>query len=140
LILVHSHFAGWRPPERLGCPIACEISTDLARLGEAAAVVYHIPSWQGPPRFERRPGQPAVAWSLESPINYPLQAIPNFMSQFDATVTYRQDATVWCPYFDPADADRMLGPPRPKTERARPPCSSPPTRPSAAAARATCAS
>jgi hypothetical protein len=92
---------------------------DRGRLAEADAVVYHIPTLPGEARrIERRPGQKTVALSLESEVNYPLLADPGFMSQFDITMTYRQDSTIWCAYFDPELADRLLTPPQPKTEAA----------------------
>ena len=118
VILVYNHFDGWRPPARLDCPIACELTTDRARLDGADAVVYHIPTWRGPYRIARRPGQIGIALSLESEVNYPLLADPVFMSQFDLTMTYRQDSTIWCAYLGPDLARELRSPCRQKTEAA----------------------
>ena len=38
------------------------------------------------------------------------------MRRFDITMTYERAATVWCPYFSPDIADKLLQLPRPKTE------------------------
>jgi hypothetical protein len=119
LILVYNHFASWGPPTRHDCPAACEFTMDRGRLAEADAAVYHIPTLPADTRrIEKRPGQKAVALSLESEGNYPLLADPEFMGQFDITMTYRRDATIWCAYFDPDLAVRLLTPPQPKTEAA----------------------
>jgi hypothetical protein len=53
---------------------------------------------------------------MESAVNYPELSDPAFMRQFEITMTYRRDATIWCPYFGPEIATALLAPPRPKTE------------------------
>ena len=105
---------------RTDCGGACAFSSDRACLPRATAVVFHIPTLRGvtlPPRY---PGQQWVAWSMESEANYPELADPAFMRQFEITMTYRRDATVWSPYFGGPgfDAAALLTPPRPKTEAA----------------------
>ena len=37
------------------------------------------------------------------------------MGRFDITMTYRRDATIWCPYFDAGTAAALRRPPQPKT-------------------------
>jgi Glycosyltransferase family 10 (fucosyltransferase) C-term/Fucosyltransferase, N-terminal len=93
-------------------------TTDLGFLPRAAAVVFHLPTLNHlsfPPRLE---GQKWVAWSMESRANYPLLGDGDFMGQFDITMTYEREATVWCPYFSPAVADKLLQAEQAKTELA----------------------
>jgi hypothetical protein len=101
---------------KLDCGEACEFTFDVERLPEAAAVVFHIPTLRGLRLPPKRPGQLWIAWSLESDVNYPELADPAFMRQFEITMSYRRDATVWHPYFGPEIADALLAPPQPKTE------------------------
>jgi hypothetical protein len=96
----------------------CEFSTDRARLAEAAAVVFHIPTLTPVDRPIKYPGQWWVAWSMESDVTCPALADPAFMRHFELTMTYRRDASVWCPYFDGATAANLLRPPQPKTAAA----------------------
>ena len=96
----------------------CAVSTDRARLAEAAAVVFHIPTLTPADRPIKYPGQRWVAWSMESDVVYPTLANPSFMRHFELTMTYRRDASVWCPYFDGATAGDLLRPPQPKTAAA----------------------
>jgi hypothetical protein len=49
-------------------------------------------------------------------VNYPELDDPAFMRQFEITMTYRRNATVWWPYFGPDTAAALLRPPRPKAE------------------------
>jgi alpha-1,3-fucosyltransferase 10 len=98
------------------CPHACELTTDRARLAEADALVFHVPTLARVALPVRRPGQRWVAWSMESVVNYPVLGDRRFMRQFDLTMTYERAATVWCPYLEPGMADPLLQPPRPKTE------------------------
>ncbi len=55
---------------------------------------------------------------MESEVSYPQLADPAFMSQFDVTMTYKQDSTIWCAYFGTAMVPDLLRPPQPKTEAA----------------------
>lgn len=100
----------------IDCPDACEFSFDLRRLPEAAAVVFHVPTLRALPLPPKPRGQLWAAWSMESDVNYPQLADPAFMAQFEITMTYRRDATVWCPYLDVETAAALLTPPQPKTE------------------------
>jgi hypothetical protein len=101
-------FPGWLDFAPDACP-GCELTRDLGRVRDADAVVFHIPTTPAVP-FRKPDGQKWVAWSAESEANYPLLADPEFMSQFDLTVTYRRDADVvlagfqceeWLPYEPP---------------------------------------
>jgi hypothetical protein len=83
---------------------------DRARISDADAVVFHIPSLRDPIAELPKPaGQRWVAWSMESDANYPVLTDPAFMRHFDLTMTYRRDADIWVPYLQsellhPADA------------------------------------
>jgi len=116
-------------PARLDdCPGECRMIYDRLRIAEANAVVFHIPTLRDPiERLWKRPGQRWVAWSMESDANNPRLADPEFMSNFELTMTYRRDSDVWVPYlkagfvgladgFVGPGPEAMLEPPRPKTE------------------------
>lgn len=105
---------------RTDCGGACEFSVDRSHLPVATAVVFHIPTLRGMTLPRRYPGQQWVAWSMESEANYPELADPGFIRRFEITMTYRRDATVWCPYFGGPgfDATALLTPARLKTEAA----------------------
>ncbi len=109
------------------CASHCRLLTDPARLQEADAVVFHIPTLRGPINLPKRAGQRWVAWSLESDANYPQLADRAFMAQFDLIMTYRQDADIWASYFGswtfPSWHSHLNRKPK-----AYPPCISPPTR------------
>jgi hypothetical protein len=97
----------------------CRITSDVTTFGDAAAVVFHIPSLRKLPTLKPR-GQLWVAWSMESEVNYPRLRDPSFMRQFDLTMTYRLDADVAVAYTsyygDVANLARALRiPPRPKS-------------------------
>ncbi len=92
-----------------------EITTDRRRIDEADAVVFHIPTWSDECDIPKRPGQKYVALSLESEINYPRLADPAFLGKFDLTMLYRQDASVWWPYFGPEIVAALRRPPMPKS-------------------------
>ncbi len=117
LVLLYNHpFPGLAGRTKLDCGGACDFTPDPKRLSEATAVVFHIPTLRGIPLPLKRRGQLWVAWSLESEVNYPELADPSFMRQFGITMTYRRDATVWWPYFEPDIEAALVRPPRPKTE------------------------
>ncbi len=96
---------------------ACAFTDDRRRLGEADAVIVHIPTLGAVDLPPKQQGQRWVAWSMESDVNYPALADPVFMRRFDVTMTYRRDSTVWCPYFGPGTDTALLTAPRRKTER-----------------------
>jgi hypothetical protein len=118
ILLYNRAFPRMDDPARTDCQGACAFTSDRARLPEATAVVFHIPTLRGAPLPPKPAGQRWVAWSMESEAHYPELADPAFMGQFDATMTYRRSATVWCPYFGGPGFDEaaFLHSPRPKTE------------------------
>ncbi|OEO28518.1 hypothetical protein VW23_004475 [Devosia insulae DS-56] len=97
-------------------------TTDQARLREADAVVFHIPDWR-PTQLDdtpKYPGQLWVLWSMESAVNYPRMADPDFLRHFDLSVTYERTADIWSSYL-PGRAQwqaALAMPPPPKTETA----------------------
>ena len=117
LVLFYNRaFFGFGDPTKVDCGGRCEFTSDRRRIAQANAIVFHIPTLRGIPLPPKRPWQRWVAWSLESAVNYPELADPPFMRQFEITMTYRRDATVWWPYFEPDTAAALLRPPCPKTE------------------------
>jgi Glycosyltransferase family 10 (fucosyltransferase) C-term/Fucosyltransferase, N-terminal len=117
LILFYNRaFAGFGDPTKVDCGGSCELTADPGRLAEVKAIVFHIPTLRGIPLPPKHPLQQWVAWSMESAVNYPELVDPTFMRQFEITMTYRRDATIWWPYFGPEIAAAILAPPHPKTE------------------------
>ena len=97
-----------------GIPEMCEITMDRARLREADAVVFHLPSLGRWGRVKKFPGQLWVAWSMECDLHYPRFQTPRFLSRFDLTMTYRQDAHVVAPYYNFHLMEPLRTPPKPK--------------------------
>jgi hypothetical protein len=102
-------------------PDGCQLTTDRHRVGQAAAVVFHIPSVSALPT-RKPPGQLWVAWSLECEANYPRLRDPAYMRQFDLTMTYRLDSDVpiaYTSYYSDVDnlARALRTPPKPKSPR-----------------------
>jgi hypothetical protein len=97
-----------------GCGDRCDVTLDRRRLGEADAVVFHIPTTGRLPRRKRR-GQLWVAWSAESDVNYPRLADRGFMRRFDLTATYRTTSDVVLAYATSEHLTSLRTPPRPKT-------------------------
>jgi hypothetical protein len=108
-----------QPIETEGVPLldGCRLTTERRFYRDAAAVVFHIPSLRELPR-QKPPGQLWVAWSLECDANYPRLRDPEYMRQFDLTMTYRLDADVivaYTSYFPGIDlASALRTPPKPK--------------------------
>jgi hypothetical protein len=86
-----------------------EVVTDRAVVADADAVVFHIPTLKWKKLPKKRPGQLWVAWSWESPANYPVMEDKRAMAAFDLTATYERKSDVWTPYFGPGS---LLGPDR----------------------------
>ena len=83
-----------------------EITADISRIKSADIVVFHIPTMEfftywGLRTPTKQPGQIWVGWSMESHVQHPKQADPEFMSHFDLTVGYEKNSDVWCPYYFP---------------------------------------
>jgi len=116
--LFHNDTWGKAPRELPADGVPCRLSFEPARLFEADAVVFHVPTLADPPSLPKRPGQRWVAWSMESEVNYPQLRDPAFMRRFDLTMTYRRDADVWAPYLGPDLLRDLAAPPQPKTEAA----------------------
>jgi hypothetical protein len=117
-ILFYNDFWPSLPQPLPDCPRSYQLTFDRGRLSEAELVVFHLPTLTEPITTGKRPGQQWVAWSMESDVNCPLLADPTFMQQFDLTMTYRRDASVWTPYFGPDTLACLSTPPQPKTEQA----------------------
>jgi hypothetical protein len=96
----------------------CEILFDPARIREADAVLFHIPTAPDFSRLRKYRGQHWVAWSMESDVNYPMLRFAPYMAQFDLTMTYRLDSDIPMLYFGPRVRDRLFDPPQPKTAEA----------------------
>lgn len=80
-------------------PPEFEFTEDRRRFSDADAVIFHIPQllpffWHRKPR-----GQIWVAWSMECEEHYPRLRDVEFMSRFDLTMTYRQNADVFISYI-----------------------------------------
>jgi len=82
-------------------PPGFEISTDLDRLHEASAIIFHVPDMLTLKGIPKLPGQLWIGWSGECPIHRPYQ---HSFDIFDLTMTYKADADIFKPYF-PALAD-----------------------------------
>lgn len=95
-ILVYS--AMWGAPVEPLDPGSCRISTDRGDFDRADVVVFHLPTLRKE-RPAKRPGQIWVGWTMECDVNYPRQADPAVMSQFDLTMTYHLDADVPTTYL-----------------------------------------
>jgi hypothetical protein len=117
-ILVYNAFWPSIEADFVGCSARCRLLTDPSRLAEVDAVVFHIPTLEGPLDLPKPAGQLWVGWSLESEAYYPLQTDPAFIKQFDLMMTYRQDADIWSPYFGPYIVPDLMRPPRSKAEPA----------------------
>lgn len=76
-------------------PSDFEISTDLSRLHEASAIVFHVPEMQTLEGITKFPGQLWIGWSTECPAHRPHQ---RFLDRFDLSMTYKTDADVFSSY------------------------------------------
>jgi hypothetical protein len=106
------------PDEGPICDGRGELTFDRSRIGEADAVVFHIPSIPPSVRLRKRRGQRWVALSMESDVNYPQLRNRKFMAQFDYFMTYRLDSdfpTLYAGAGMPAD---LATPVKPKTAEA----------------------
>jgi len=122
LILLYNAHKGTKDQIQDGENIqCCELTTNLCRFAEADAVIFYLPFLT---KLDlsviRKPSkQKWVAWSMESEDRIPLLKDIEFMSQFDITISYRQDSTIWHTYFNPATVREMQTTlPHPKTESA----------------------
>jgi alpha-1,3-fucosyltransferase 10 len=95
-----------------------EFSADAARLGEAQAVVFHLPTLRPRADLPKYPGQIWVAWSMESEVFYPRLDDPVLKPHFDLEMSHRRQADVWMPYLPAAQAAALRRAPGPKPEAA----------------------
>jgi hypothetical protein len=95
-----------------------QFTQDCSQLPRADVVVFHVPTAPNPARVRKYPGQKWVAYSLESDVNYPQLRNPQYLAQFDFTMTYRWDSDVPLMYWWPELRPLILRPPQPKTEAA----------------------
>ena len=117
-ILFFNDTWGMAPRALADCALPHRLLFDPARLFDADAVVFHLPTLPALPELPKRPGQRWVAWSMESEIHYPQLRDPAFLRRFDFTMNYRRDADVWTPYLGPDTLRDLAAPPRPKSETA----------------------
>ena len=102
LILLRTPFFGG--PVRLdGLPaeLRGQFTADQSRSAEADAVIFHLPDFRASqvrdtPKY---PGQLWVLWSLESSVNYPGLADPEFNRHFNLRLSYERTSDVWSPYL-----------------------------------------
>lgn len=99
-------------------PPSCRILFDHNLLGEADAVVFHVPSAPDLSKIPKCDGQTWVAWSMESDVNYPQLSNTEYMKRFDLTMTYRFDSDIPVAYFSPKTCEAILCRPLPKSESA----------------------
>ena len=92
-----------------------EVILPSGRFEDADVVVFHIPTAPDLTHLKKRPGQIWVAWSYESDRFYPQQCDPEYMRQFDLTMTYHWDSDIPVAYFDTGIRDDLFQPPIPKT-------------------------
>jgi hypothetical protein len=120
-LLVLLYNKSWARSEEMPlppCAGGCELTRDRARLAEADAVVFHVPSFDDWQQVRKRAGQLWVAASMESDVMYPQLRDPEFMARFDLTHTYQLGSDVPMLYFGPAELQALGRAPRPKTARA----------------------
>src|ERR1700722_2881010 len=115
LILFHNrHFGDW-PAFPDACSTPCTFTTDPDAADDAHAIVFHLPTLESGLPMRKPPGQLWVAWSLESPVMYPLLDDPSIMAAFDLTMTYERSSDVWYPYFDQHIVSELQRPVVPRT-------------------------
>ena len=109
----------WGQPlefEGLDLPEHFELTTDMRRFHDAAAVVFHVPGLRIVHQIPKPRGQIWVAWSMECDVNYPELLDPAFMKRFDLTMTYHRDADVPVPYYDTDLISALRSPPQAKSK------------------------
>lgn len=118
LLFYNSAFGGYPDIGALASLCGCRFTTDRARLPEADAVIFHLPSVKRIWEAEKYRGQLWIAWCMESEAYYPALRDPGFMAPFDMTMTYRRDGDVWCSYLPAGFEPVFRRPVPPKTEAA----------------------
>ena len=93
----------WGQPfgfDEIDLPPGFKLTTNKFRFNQADAVVFHIPNLHWIKKLRKQPGQIWIAWSMECNVNYPQLCNPEFMMQFDLTMTYRMYSNIPCGYFN----------------------------------------
>ena len=93
---------------------------DASRLADAYAVVFHLPTVPDLTLLRKYPNQKWIGWSAECHSHYKHQADPEYMRQFDLTMTYEWTSDVPAVYFGSHMCEEFRRAPRPKTASA--PC------------------
>jgi len=84
---------------QLSFPDGFFITTDHAYLGDADAVIFHMPSLRGNEKIRKPQGQLWVFWSMECEAHHPLLSHPEVLSLFDIFMTYKSESDVQVPYL-----------------------------------------
>lgn len=119
LILIYNTMYGEAPDLGRAAPTAdrpaqfqgFEFTLDRQRMHEADVVVFHIPDLRRAFMPWKRRGQIWVAWSLECPVHYKRLRSAWFMSRFNLTMSYRQEADVFAAYIPEALIGDTVPPP-----------------------------
>ena len=85
------------------------------RLGDAHAVVFHLPNAPDLTHLRKYPNQKWIGWSMECHVHYPHQADPEYLQQLDLTMTYEWTSDVTVPYVNSAMCVDFIKCPHPKT-------------------------
>jgi hypothetical protein len=117
ILFYNPFFGGWPDTSALRCQRNCEFTTDRRRWHEADAVVFHLPTCSRLAWARKYPSQLWVAWCMESEVNVPTLADPDFMRRFDVTMTYQRSSEIWCPYLGAGLSSGLQAPVPAKSER-----------------------
>jgi hypothetical protein len=105
----------WGGIHRSSCD-CCDVTLDRDQWENADAIVFHIPQVTRFPPGKSK-DQVWVALSVESSVHYPILARRHELGGlFDLWMTYRRDADVWCPYFNPNALAELQSDPSEKTQ------------------------
>ena len=115
LILFYNRFFGRAPELPADCETPCTFTHDAGAIGDADAVVFHVPTLVVADMPRKREGQLWVAWSMESRVMCPLLDDAALMARFDLTMTYERTSDIWMPYFGPGTAAGLREPVTPRT-------------------------
>jgi hypothetical protein len=105
IVFATRYFQRAPPFDQIPTEVLGHFSDDRSKLKDADAVIFHIPDFTYR-RFGDTPkyrGQLWVAWSMESDINYELQADPVFLRHFDLSIGYKRSADLWAGYMPPLE-------------------------------------
>lgn len=100
IILFYNSFFGSYPDwASFPCSSEYRFTNNRELLGDADAVVFHLPQWNEIGTVPKRRGQIWVAWSMESRGHTPVRNDPAIMRFFDVQMTFERSADVWCSYL-----------------------------------------